>query len=85
MCELGAGSGLPGIYAFTRGGRRVVLTDYPDENILNCLWENVKRNIPEENVKEKGDKDTKDGRWCTVAGYDWGKETQHVKDRKSVV
>jgi hypothetical protein len=76
VCELGAGTGLPGIYAFTKGATRVVLTDYPDENILDCLWDNVRRNIPEENVFMS---DTSvDERWCTVQGYDWGTTTDDL-------
>jgi hypothetical protein len=39
VCELEAGTGLPGLYAFTKGAKKVVLTDYPDNNILGCLWD----------------------------------------------
>lgn len=77
MCELGAGTGLPGLYAFIAGADKVVLTDYPDENILGCLWDNVTRNISEENVLTDGGE--ADERWCTVEGYDWGKETDALK------
>ena len=77
VCELGAGTGLPGLYAFINGARKVVLTDYPDDNILGCLWQNVKRNLPEQNIKGKV---VKEGdRWCTVAGHDWGTDTQNLK------
>jgi len=55
VCELGAGMGLPGLYAFVAGADKVVLTDYPDENILG-LWDNMRRNINEENVLSDGGK-----------------------------
>jgi predicted nicotinamide N-methyase len=73
VCELGAGAGLVGLYAFTRGAQKVVLTDYPDEGILSCLWDNLRRNINPENVlNEDGNVDE---RWCTVHKYKWGTDT----------
>jgi hypothetical protein len=65
------------LYAFLAGAEKVVLTDYPDENILSCLWDNVKRNIDERHVLS--DSGETDERWCTVNGYDWGKDTDVIK------
>jgi len=83
VCELGAGSGLPGLYAFLKGAEKVVLTDYPDENILGCLWDNVKRNIDERNVLSDGARKL-DARWCTVDGYEWGKDTDALKRLEAI-
>ena len=77
VCELGAGTGLPGLYAFSAGAEKVVVTDYPDENILRCLWDNVRRNVATENVLS-GENMKNEGRWCTVDGYEWGTDTQHL-------
>lgn len=77
MCELGAGTGLPGLFAFSAGAEKVVLTDYPDENILQCLWSNLRRNVDAENVLSLDNSEI-DERWCTVEGYEWGKETDDL-------
>ena len=77
MCKLGAGTGLPGLYAFTRGAQKVILTDDPDETILGCLWSNLRRNIDEENVLTEDGKANE--RWCTVDGYKWGTNTDVLK------
>jgi EEF1A N-terminal glycine/lysine methyltransferase len=73
VCELGAGTGLPSIYAFVKGAGKVVVTDYPDDDILHSIQENVKKNIPPENVLFEGHHLRE--RWCTVKGYDWGTDT----------
>lgn len=41
ILELGAGAGLPSIVAGLLGARRVVVTDYPDVDILATLQKNV--------------------------------------------
>jgi hypothetical protein len=77
VCELGARSGLPGLNAFTRGARVVALTDYPDESILACLWDNLWRNISEQNVFTEEHKVSEP--WCTVEGYEWGQDAEPLK------
>lgn len=42
VLELGAGAGLPSIVAATLGARRVVLTDYPDPDLVETMWRNVR-------------------------------------------
>ncbi|KAF8581945.1 nicotinamide N-methyltransferase [Ramaria rubella] len=46
VLELGAGGGLPGLVAALNGAKRVILTDYPDEDLLHNLRINVNDNIP---------------------------------------
>lgn len=41
MLELGAGAGLPGIAAAIWGAQNVVVTDYPDQDLV----ENIKINV----------------------------------------
>ena len=41
VLELGAGAGVPGIVCALHGARRVVITDYPDQNLIENLRSNV--------------------------------------------
>lgn len=44
VLELGAGAGLPSIVAAALGARRVVVTDYPDPDIVETMERNVEEN-----------------------------------------
>lgn len=44
VLELGAGAGLPSIVAAALGARRVVMTDYPDPDIVETMERNVREN-----------------------------------------
>ena len=58
VLELGAGAGLPGILlAKTRDDVEVVLSDYPDEELIDALTQNVASNISDGSVH--------------VVPYDW--------------
>lgn len=58
ILELGAGAGLPGILiAKTRGDVQVVLSDYPDQQLIDTLNQNVVANISDGSVH--------------VVPYDW--------------
>jgi len=58
VLELGAGAGLPGILlAKTRNDVQVVLSDYPDEELIDTLKQNVASNISDGSVH--------------VVPYDW--------------
>jgi len=71
VLELGAGTGLPSLLAatITSPPALIVVTDYPDDNILNNLQSNVKRNEPYFSSK------------CVIrcTGYDWGTDVRHLK------
>ena len=68
VVELGAGCALPSLLASTlsEAPTLTVVTDYPDETILNNLTGNVERNREHYN------------RSCSVrcSGYEWGKDVQ---------
>lgn len=52
ILELGAGAGLPGILiAKTRDNVQVVLSDYPDEELIDALNQNVTANVPDGSVR----------------------------------
>ncbi|RCN40378.1 hypothetical protein ANCCAN_13669 [Ancylostoma caninum] len=55
--ELGSGTGVVGLALGKLGARRVILTDYPKEEILTLLRENVEKN----HLESK----------CEVRGLDW--------------
>ena len=47
VLELGAGAGLPSIISATAGAKKVVVTDYPDQQLVENLSYNVEINIAE--------------------------------------
>ncbi|KAJ6621369.1 putative methyltransferase-domain-containing protein [Mycena sp. CBHHK59/15] len=65
VLELGAGGGLPGIIAAKNGAKHVVLTDYPDAELVANLEYNVQETLP---VSLKAD--------VSVQGYIWGHAVQ---------
>lgn len=61
--ELGAGGGLPGIVAAVLGARKVVCTDYPDEELMVMIRKNAAESaaqIPEPRSR------------FVAEGYEWG-------------
>ncbi|KAH9996385.1 hypothetical protein BJV74DRAFT_827878 [Russula compacta] len=61
VLELGAGGGLPGLVAAKCGARKVVLTDYPDQALVDNMAYNVVQNV----------EPARRGAVC-VLGYVWG-------------
>jgi nicotinamide N-methyltransferase len=69
VLELGAGAGLPSLICALNGARRVVVTDYPDPDLIENLRHNIKFSIPQQYC------DT-----ITANGYLWGNDTTMLKD-----
>ncbi|RKP08895.1 putative methyltransferase-domain-containing protein [Thamnocephalis sphaerospora] len=68
VLELGAGAGLPGLVAALDDAKRVVLTDYPDADLLENLSINAQANAPDALAS---------GRLC-VKGYLWGADVEQL-------
>ncbi|KAK6078304.1 nicotinamide n-methyltransferase [Seiridium cupressi] len=67
--ELGAGGGLPSIVAAILGARKVVCTDYPDEELLVMIRKNVDESaalIPEPKSR------------IVAEGYEWGVDPKPI-------
>jgi EEF1A N-terminal glycine/lysine methyltransferase len=66
VLELGAGAGLPSLVSAEIGAKFVVVTDYPDPDLVKNLWTNV-----EEYYRGKGNqKETR----IVAEGYCWGND-----------
>ncbi|KAI6015328.1 putative methyltransferase-domain-containing protein [Pisolithus orientalis] len=65
VLELGAGGGLPGIVSAQIGAKKVVLTDYPDQELIDNLTYNVDHNV------SPADRTNID-----IQGYIWGHKVQ---------
>jgi nicotinamide N-methyltransferase len=64
VLELGAGAGLPSLTAAVDGAEKVVITDYPDQSLVdNMIW-NADVNLTPD-VRERVD----------VEGFVWGAKT----------
>ncbi|KAH0580223.1 Putative nicotinamide N-methyltransferase [Termitomyces sp. J132] len=62
ILELGAGGALPSILAAKTGARKVVITDYPDDDLMDNIVHNVEVNIL-----------ASDRERVSVQGYIWGR------------
>ena len=69
VLELGAGAGLPSFVMATLGAKNVVITDYPDQDLLENLKYNISTTIP----LLPSPKPT-----IAVEGYLWGGSTSHL-------
>jgi nicotinamide N-methyltransferase len=70
VLELGAGAGLPSIVAATLGAKKVVVTDYPDNDLVENMWRNVRgcELIPGVREGKGGEEEL----GIVVDGYVWG-------------
>ncbi|KAG4432434.1 hypothetical protein IFR05_012092 [Cadophora sp. M221] len=67
VLELGAGTGLAGVMAGLEGAERVIISDYPAQEVLKNISANVERNVTSRKVKSP----------TTIAevevqGHEWG-------------
>ncbi|KAF8506189.1 nicotinamide N-methyltransferase [Hysterangium stoloniferum] len=72
ILELGAGGALPSIVAILCGARRTVITDYPDQALLDNIRINVKTNISAETEGE-----------VDIQGHIWGRTVDDLLRNKS--
>ncbi|KAJ2776255.1 Protein N-terminal and lysine N-methyltransferase efm7 [Coemansia javaensis] len=68
VLELGAAGALPSLVAALNGARRVVITDYPDADLVGNIRTGVALNMPERLA---------DGS-VVVDGYKWGHEIERI-------
>ncbi|KAI5797440.1 putative methyltransferase-domain-containing protein [Peziza echinospora] len=66
VLELGAGAGLPALVCAVKGARRVVVTDYPDIELV----ENLQYNVDHCDLLDKST--------TSVQGYLWGRPTEDL-------
>ena len=73
--ELGAGAGLPSLVAASLGARMVVMTDYPDPDLIETMEKNVRgcEIIPEKEGAGGGEKEG-----IVVEGFVWGADPGKV-------
>ncbi|KAK3381592.1 hypothetical protein B0H63DRAFT_396315 [Podospora didyma] len=67
VLEIGAGAGLPSIVAAALDARKVVVTDYPDPEIVATMWKNI-RGCPD----LISDDETGELKPIVADGYIWG-------------
>lgn len=72
VLELGAGAGLPGLVAACLDARKVVITDYPDIDLV----QNISKNI--EAAGFDGSDEFEDGKRVAAAGYCWGADVDPI-------
>ncbi|KAI9783757.1 MAG: nicotinamide n-methyltransferase [Candelina submexicana] len=73
ILELGAGAGLPSLVCALHGAQRVIVTDYPDADLIENLRDNISSTIR-----------TADSGRISAEGYLWGAPTEallkHLED-----
>ncbi|KAF5326418.1 hypothetical protein D9611_000484 [Ephemerocybe angulata] len=72
VLELGAGGGLPSLVAAKNNARLVVITDYPDDALIDNIEHNVKTNLSVEEQQK-----------VSTQGYIWGRSTDGLLETAS--
>lgn len=82
VLELGAGAGLPSIVAAVLGAKKVLMTDYPDNEIVEVMWKNIdgcallprRATSGDDGAREDrtGSSSSQDGTNLVAKGYIWG-------------
>lgn len=68
VIELGAGGGLPSLVALREGAAQVILTDYPDSELIDNLRVNLDQNIPDW-----------PSRAAAALGFCWGSSLEEIR------
>ncbi|KAF9035162.1 putative methyltransferase-domain-containing protein [Panaeolus papilionaceus] len=68
VLELGAGGALPSIVMWKNGSKKAVITDYPDNDLVDNMKFNIEHN--------RGSKDENEMDRVDVTGYIWGTSTK---------
>ncbi|KAL2176296.1 uncharacterized protein P884DRAFT_226613 [Thermothelomyces heterothallicus CBS 202.75] len=76
VLELGAGAALPSLVAAALGARRVVATDFPDPDLLETIWRNVRGCDLIPGVREG--KEEEEDLSIAVEGLVWGADPTKV-------
>lgn len=69
VLELGAGAGLPSLICALHGAKRVVVTDYPDQDLIENLQYNINHSIAHPYQQK-----------VVAQGYLWGNDTTALQD-----
>ncbi|KAJ2630857.1 Protein N-terminal and lysine N-methyltransferase efm7, partial [Coemansia sp. RSA 1694] len=69
VLELGAAGALPSLVSACNGASRVVITDYPDHDLVENIRRNVHANIPEDKVARG---------LVAVEGFKWGYDIEKI-------
>lgn len=84
MLELGAGAGLPSLVCTVLGARRVVVTDYPDPDLVANLWKNIDAYYAATAPPPADARHGEPRRALVAEGYCWGADVApllaHVPD-----
>ncbi|CAM0138073.1 Protein N-terminal and lysine N-methyltransferase efm7 [Umbelopsis sp. WA50703] len=70
VLELGAGAALPSIIASANGATKTVVTDYPDQELIDNIEYNIKSNLPTQCENQS----------ICAKGYVWGTKVAPLKD-----
>lgn len=78
VVEFGAGTALPSLTSISVGCSHCVISDYPDDDVLQSLRETVGMNyldmVSYRNQQKDKDRNIRDDMEIYVKGYEWGKE-----------
>ena len=72
VLELGAGAGLPGLVAGSLGAKRVVITDYPDPDLISNIWKNI------DSCHFESTEDDVASKRVIAEGYCWGADVSSL-------
>ena len=53
LLELGAAGALPSLMAACNDAAKVVITDYPEQVLIDMIDNNVKKNLSEETIRDR--------------------------------